>query len=263
MSFLTKFLVVLLGLTPLILAVPTELSKRQNGQHCGPGDTFSAGPYTMSVNSWGLKAGVVGKSCLTVTRSSGNTLSFVNDWDWKPNGGVKSFSHANLDVGKRLDTIGSMSASMHWNIEPHGSIVASLGWDIFTGSSPGAIQYEIMLWLGAYGNAAPLARQYRQSDGKPVPSMRNLEIAKHTWDLYIGSNGSQTVYSFVVRNAPLLNFDGDLNAFFKYLRCQNTQNCLPDRDRLSGAQYLNKIQAGVEATFGAATFTAHQYSVQV
>ncbi|EEB90069.1 hypothetical protein MPER_11775 [Moniliophthora perniciosa FA553] len=97
-----------------------------------------------------------------------------------------------------------------------------------------------MLWLDARGGAAPLA--YNYDNNGPIPTAKGLNLAGHTWTLYIGTNGSQKVYSFVANTLPLKQVNGDLNDFFK-------------KDRLDPAQYLNKVQLGVEATFGVGAFT--------
>ena len=103
-----------------------------------------------------------------------------------------------------------------------------------------------MVWLGALGGAGPIS-----STGSPIATFSQ---AGTTFNLFKGQNGSFTVYSFVAQS-PNQNFNGDINAFIKYL--QTSQG-------FKGTQYLNSVQAGTEPFTGSgALFTTKSYSVKI
>ncbi|KAI3612887.1 glycoside hydrolase family 12 protein [Moniliophthora roreri] len=217
-------------------------------ERCGQWDSVVVGPYTIYVNQWG-KDGGSGTSCAKVNSLSGTTISYVNRWNWTGGTGVKSYTNVNLNqgVGKQLSAISKIPASWKWSQTQTGTIVANVAFDLFTAASAGASnQYEIMVWVANF-NAGPISAQYG-SDGKPVPIVQNVNLAGKSWNLYKGSNGAQTVFSFLTSDGSQINsFSGDLNDFIKYLTANQG---------LSKSQYLTTVQSGTEATSGDAVFTA-------
>jgi xyloglucan-specific endo-beta-1,4-glucanase len=112
-------------------------------------------------------------------------------------------------------------------------VVADVCYDMFTSSSPsGSNNYEIMVWLGAYGGAGPIS-----SSGSPVATP---SIGGVTWKLYKGPNGSTTVFSFVAEGTQS-KYSGDLKNFLSYL---------VSNQGLSSSQYLKSIGAGTEPFTG-------------
>lgn len=100
---------------------------------------------------------------------------------------------------------------------------------MFTSSSAtGNAEFEIMIWLAALGGAGPIS-----STGSPVDT---IILAGTTWNLYIGPNGSTTVYSFVAESQQG-SFSGNIIEFFYYLEWKQNFNA---------NQYLLSIQAGTE-----------------
>ena len=88
--------------------------------------------------------------------------------------------------------------------------------------------YEIMVWLAAYGGAGPIS-----STGSAVATPT---IGGSTYDLYKGTNGDTTVFSFVA-SSHLGNYEGDLLDFFTYLTTY---------EGVSSSQVVTAIQAGTE-----------------
>ncbi|KAF9269860.1 glycoside hydrolase family 12 protein [Marasmius fiardii PR-910] len=254
MLLLPKF-VALLTFVPFIYAAPAaenELVKRQidTSQHCGQWDTVVAGQYTLYINQWGKSNAQSGQSCASLTSLSGTTIAWKNTWNWVGGNGVKSYTNINLNNGlqKQLSAIKSIPATWRWSQSSSGTIVANVAFDLFTSSSSGGSnQYEVMIWLANY-NAGPISYNYN-SDGTPRAVASNLSIAGQSWNLYIGSNGSQTVYSFLPSNSGtrVTSFSGDLNLFLKYLTSSQG---------LSASQYITTVQSGTEATSGSATLTS-------
>jgi hypothetical protein len=69
------------------------------------------------------------------------------------------------------------------------SIVADVSFDMFTSTSTGSDQYEIMIWLAALGGAGPIGS-----------AIETTTISGTTWKLYYDLNGSTKVYSFVAES---------------------------------------------------------------
>ncbi|KAL0581451.1 hypothetical protein V5O48_000605 [Marasmius crinis-equi] len=248
-------------LVPLIYAAPaTEnaLEKRQldTASHCGQWDTVVAGQYTLYVNQWGKGNAVSGQSCANLVSLSGTTVAWKNNWTWSGGNGVKSYTNINLNnnLNKQLSAVKSIPATWKWSQTSSGTIVTNVAFDLFTSSSAGGSnQNEIMIWLGNYG-AGPISYNYN-ADGTPKAVATNISLAGQSWNLYIGSNGANVVYSFLPTNTGtrVTSFSGDLKTFLSYLSGQG----------LSQSQYLTTVQAGSEATSGTATLTTSAYSVVI
>lgn len=99
-------------------------------------------------------------------------------------------------------------------------------------SANGPKAYEIMVWLSAFGGAAPIS-----SNDSPIATP---SIADRSWNLYEGSNGETTVYTFVATSTQS-NWSCDMMYFFSYL--------ISNR-RLSEHEYLISIGAGTETFTG-------------
>jgi len=102
-----------------------------------------------------------------------------------------------------------------------------------------------MVWLAALGGAGPIS-----STGSPIAT---VTINGVSWKVYVGPNGSMTVYSFVA-SSTVTSFSGDLLEFFKYL--ENNQG-------LSSSLYLIDVQAGTEPFTGTADLKVSSYSAVV
>lgn len=123
-------------------------------------------------------------------------------------------------------------------------LVANVAYDLFTSSTAsGSAQYEIMIWLGSLGGAGPIS-----ATGSTIATPT---VAGRTWNLYKGTNGQMTVFSFVAPS-NVQSFSGDLKAFVTYLI--NSQG-------LPSSQILQSIGAGTEPFVGSnAVFTTSAYT---
>jgi xyloglucan-specific endo-beta-1,4-glucanase len=125
-------------------------------------------------------------------------------------------------------------------------VVADVAYDMFLSSTPdGSNEYEIMVWLAALGGAGPIS-----STGSAIAT---VTINGVSWNVFVGPNGSMTVYSFVA-TSTVTSFSGDLLEFFKYL--ENNQG-------LSSSLYLIDVQAGTEPFTGTADMKTSSYSAVV
>ncbi|KAI7094836.1 hypothetical protein KC352_g39316, partial [Hortaea werneckii] len=129
---------------------------------------------------------------------------------------------------------------------------ADVAYDMFTSSSAdGSEEFEVMVWL-ANLNAGPISSSYSASGG--AETIATLNVAGYDWSLYKGSNGAQTVYSFLPSDS-INSFSGDVYDFFTYLI--NDQG-------FDGSQYLVSAGAGTEAFVGQnAEFTVLAYSLEI
>jgi xyloglucan-specific endo-beta-1,4-glucanase len=109
------------------------------------------------------------------------------------------------------------------------NLVADVSYDLWLAPSASANnQYEIMIWVGAYGGAGPIS-----STGSAIAT---VSIAGSSWKLFKGPNGDTTVFSFVATK-NVGNFNGDLNEFFKYLT---------SKQGVSKNMVITSLQAGTE-----------------
>jgi hypothetical protein len=60
--------------------------------------------------------------------------------------------------------------------------------------------------LGRYGNVQPIGTL-----------QGSVTVEGHTWELWVGLNGSMKVFSFVAPN-PVNDFNADIKQFFNYLQ---------------------------------------------
>ncbi|XP_006456033.1 hypothetical protein AGABI2DRAFT_227728 [Agaricus bisporus var. bisporus H97] len=256
---LSKKLSFFLLLAPFVASAPAASLEQRQGidtsTHCGQWDTILAGQYTLFLDQWGKDNANSGQSCANFVSLSGTNVAWKNSWTWSGGNGVKSYTNVNLNanLNRQLSNVNRIPASWSWSQSTQGSIVSNVAYDLFTSSrSGGSNENEIMVWLANF-NAGPISFNWG-ADGKPVPVASNLSIAGHSWNLYIGSNGANQVYSFLPTSGTVGNFNGDLNLFLRYL----TQN-----QGLSTSQFLTTVQGGTEATSGTATITSSTFSVSI
>ncbi|KAI6607080.1 Endoglucanase cel12C [Pyricularia oryzae] len=222
------------------------LSKRATTV-CGQWDSVQTGGYTVYNNLWGKDSGT-GSQCLTVDGVSSGLLSWSTSWSWS--GGqynVKSYPNAVVSApAARLSAISSIPTRWQWSYTGN-SMVANVAYDLFTNSNCGTTpEYEIMVWIGAYGGAGPISQS-----GQPIASPN---IGGVTWRLYKGSHSQMTVFSFV-SPGQITNYSGDLVNFVRYL----TQS-----QGMPASQCLYSAGAGTEPFTGSnARFTTSGYSMSI
>ncbi|KAL0577626.1 hypothetical protein V5O48_004351 [Marasmius crinis-equi] len=225
--------------------------------HCGQWDSVAAAPYRLHVNQWGKNATSEGQSCGQVTSLNQNTIAWNNSWSWlgTPDDRIKSYTSVVLQgINKQLSAIESIPVDWQWFNQFSEMQVSNVALTISTTRAPGKPNAnKIMIWLANY-NAKPLSHN-RDDAGNAVPVATNVTLAEQNWNLYIGTNGATTVYSFLpsATSSELKSFQADANDFVKYL----------DNQGLDQTQYLTVVQAGVEATYGSAVFSTTSYSAVV
>lgn len=77
---------------------------------------------------------------------------------------------------------------------------------MFVGNSAsGGQTFEVMVWLGLYGDISPLS-----SNGYPFKPIASVDVGNGHFHLAYGLNGNVKVYSFVAKTHANKNFNGDL-----------------------------------------------------
>ncbi|KAK1976012.1 family 12 glycosyl hydrolase [Colletotrichum cereale] len=242
-----KLSAVLAALPALALAAPTSPVERRAATFCDQWGSAVTGTYTVYNNLWGASSGT-GSQCTTLTGLSGGSLQWSTTWSWS--GGpynVKSYANAVVNVSKKaLSAINSIPSTWNWSYSGNG-LVANVAYDLFTSSTAsGPAQYEIMIWLGALGGAGPIS-----ATGSPVA---RPTVAGRAWNLYKGTNGQMTVFSFVAPS-NVQSFSGDLKAFAAYLVASQG---------LPASQILQSVGAGTEPFVGSnAKFTTTAYTASL
>ncbi|KAI6837881.1 hypothetical protein KC366_g6649 [Hortaea werneckii] len=241
------------SLLALSAAAPTRTeNKRSATSDCSQYGETTVGNYIVYNDLWGQDNGS-GSQCVTVTGVTDDSLEWSTTWSWSDNkNDVKSYSNAVVDTDSvQLSSIKSMQSSWDWKYTG-GSLTADVAYDMFTSSSAdGSEEFEVMVWL-ANLNAGPISSSYSASGG--AETIATLNVAGYDWSLYKGSNGAQTVYSFLPSDS-INSFSGDVYDFFTYLI--NDQG-------FDGSQYLVSAGAGTEAFVGQnAEFTVLAYSLEI
>ncbi|KAI8144914.1 endoglucanase [Fennellomyces sp. T-0311] len=235
-----KFIAGLSALATLALAAPLE----KRAEFCGQWDTEEIGNYIVYNNLWGQDSGS-GSQCTEVLNLDGNNLSWRTAWSWS--GGqysVKSYANAAYMFDtKTLSSLSSIPFTWKWAYTG-SDMVVNVAFDLWTSAgNSGDYEYEIMIWLAAIGGAGPLGSQ-----------VSSFSYDGTDWALYEGTNGAQTVYSYVAGN-QIESITSDALPFLTHL---------VDSGYLSSSQYLRAIQAGTEPFLGSnAELITSEYSVEV
>ncbi|TKA28344.1 hypothetical protein B0A50_03811 [Salinomyces thailandicus] len=231
---------------------PTQ-NKRSATSDCAQYGETTVGSYTIYNDLWGQDNGS-GSQCVTVTGLNDSSLQWSTTWSWSNNpNDVKSYSNAVASFDSTaLSGITSMQSTWDWSYTGD-DLVADVAYDMFTSSTASATEeFEIMVWLAALGSAGPISATYSASGD--AESIATPTVAGYSWSLYKGSNGAQTVYSFVP-SQNVSSFSGDVYDFFTYLI---------DSQSFDSSQFLVSVGAGTEAFTGqSAEFTVSGYSIDI
>ncbi|RLN69550.1 hypothetical protein BBJ29_005893 [Phytophthora kernoviae] len=202
---------------------------------CGKWRLSKAGKYIVYNNLWNQGAASSGSQCTGVDSASGSTVAWHTSYSWSgaPTE-VKSFSNvALIFTPKQIKNIKSIPSKMKYSYSYSGTLIADVSYDLFTSSTAaGSNEYEIMIWLAAYGGAGPIS-----STGKAIAT---VTIDGNSFKVYKGPNGNTTVFSFV-STKTITNFSADLLNFLSYL---------VKNQGLPSSQYLITLEAGTEPFTG-------------
>ncbi|KAF2771992.1 concanavalin A-like lectin/glucanase [Teratosphaeria nubilosa] len=230
-------------LASLTSAAPT---KRTTQNTCEQWGQLSLSPYTIYNNLWGESQGS-GSQCLDVVES-------LTTWSWANNkNDVKSYANAVVNFTQtQVSEIASMQSKWEWSYSG-SQVTADVAFDMFTSSTKdGSREFEVMVWLAALGGAGPISLSYDAAGH--AESIASTTIGGHSFAVYKGSNGAQTVFSFVP-STNITSYSGDVRDFFTYLISSQS---------FDGSQYLVSVGAGTEAFIGTnAVFKTTSYSMDI
>jgi len=216
----------------------------QNFETCDRWASWDVNGYTIYNNIWGDGYGT---QCLWAY-DQGNWGVWADHPD---NGGIKSYPNVDYDVNYTVSSMPDITASFNATTPGWGSY--NTAFDIWYNN----YGYEIMLWANWNGSMGPISYNYGCS-GYPstaCPVATNVNVGGHTWNLYEGTNGSATVYSFLRTS--------DTNS--------GTVNITQISEWLASNGYfgwntnLHEIQFGFEITSssGGADFRVNSYSINI
>ncbi|KAM5342309.1 hypothetical protein ACJ41O_013275 [Fusarium nematophilum] len=238
------------SLLSLAAATPTQTLDKRDTTFCGAWGSVPTAGYTFYHNNWGSGSASSGSQCSTFTSvSSSGSFVWSTSWSWSGGPGqVKSYSNVALEnVNKKISEIKSIPSKWTWRYTGT-NMVANVAYDLWlapTASSKN--QYEIMIWVGAYGGALPISEPWAKVIDTPT-------IGGTKWNLYKGPNGDVTVFSFVAPS-NLGNYEGDLQLFLTYLA---------SKQGISRDYVATSLQAGTEPFEGSnAVFRTSAYTIKV
>lgn len=269
----TSWLVTALLQAGLAAAIPANPSGGGGGGGNGPNAAESpthtctqwgkleTSSFLVVNDLWGKdSASPGGYGCVTVTGSGAGEVNFNSAWSWQgAQSNVKSYPsavfHGDDSIGGMpISQLPSIPSTFSWTYSGTG-LDCDVAYDLFLGDDKGylmdwssAYKYELMIWLAAKGGA--------MSIGADKPAIE-VTIGGQKWNLFIGSNGQQQVFSYVPPSATeeRASFSGDLAAFIKQLVTLGKL----DGDKV----YLKHIAAGSEPFVGTDALFSAKLSVSV
>jgi len=178
-------------------------------------------PYTFYNNIWGLVSG--SSQSLYVNSASDWYVSAYHPYS---TGGIKSYPNISRSVSNLA--ISSLSATASAQTSTPASGIWDQAFDIWVkGSSQNSntsstVTYEIMLWTNwMQDKMYPISNLYAYSSSLgtwlPSPFVSSVNVGGRTWDLYVGTNGANAVYSFLA-TTKTNNVTLDIAAILKWLQ---------------------------------------------
>ncbi|OCL04604.1 glycosyltransferase family 2 protein [Glonium stellatum] len=220
---------------------------------CGQYDIYNSSSGDLSFNSDAWNPDKHGGQCVTVNK---NGTKFDATWKWKSDAAsVHSYPHVNFNsplLPVKMTSISSLTIQSQWSMSPGSSpsvtndveglsqlnTIANAALDLFADSDPTKAQsevdasYEIMIWLGSFGDPKPLGF----STGA---ACWNQSLGDVIFKLYIGKNHrGHSIFSWV---SPLnmTDFNEDISPLLQAL----WRNGLVSPDALLGL-----VEFGTEAS---------------
>ncbi|MET7965526.1 cellulose binding domain-containing protein [Micromonospora sp. NPDC005305] len=212
------------------------------------GSTTIGGKYVVQNNRWGTSA----QQCINVT-STGFSIT-RQDGVGSTSGAPVSYPsifvgchYTNCSPGTNLPiqvkSISSAPSSISYTYV--SGAVYDAAYDIWLDPTPkkdGVSQMEIMVWFNRQGPIQPI--------GSVVGT---ASVAGRTWEVWLGSNGSNNVISYVAPS-PITSMSFDAMAFINDTR---------SRGAITSDWYLTSIQAGFEPWQGGVGLAVNSFSQSV
>ncbi|MBP0625337.1 GH12 family glycosyl hydrolase domain-containing protein [Cupriavidus consociatus] len=178
--------------------------------------SWSYGSYTFNNNVWSPCSNVAA-GAQTIWANTNGDWGVTSD---QPNtSGIKSYPHIGYSVNKTISSLSRLTAAVSATTPAGGAWESTF--DIWTDDKA----HEIMVWLNytgtsaGCGNVKPISYNWT-SDGCAIPHHSNVSLSGGTWNVYVGTNGRNMVYSFL-RTDKTNNTTIDVLAIMKYLKSLN------------------------------------------
>jgi len=206
---------------------------------------FSTGGYVVRNNVWGE-----GPGPQIIWASS--SVQWGVHADHPNTTGVKAYPHAGWTVNRRLSELQTCASRFSVTVPAAGSY--NTAYDVWCEQHA----FEIMLWMNWHGKMGPIARSW-DTTGKPAVEVAGVTVGGHTWDVYKGTNGANTVISFM-RTSPATAGEVDLKAVLDWIKARGWF----DRHQ-HGDVRLDEVQFGweISASLGGLDFAVNDFSVDV
>lgn len=213
-------------LSTLLLCSTAQLANAW--QSCDQWAQFTDNDFSVYNNIWG---GGAGTQCVWANSKS--------NWGVQANhpnsGGIKSYPNVSKEVDFNVSELGECKSSFAVTL-PSGGAYSS-AYDIWYDDH----KFELMLWMNWNGSVSPISYSYN-SQGQPEPEARNVSVGGHTWDVYRGTNGYNTVFSFLPTR-EVTSGNVDITAISSWIRNKGWFN--------NNDAHLHKIEFGFEITSSA------------
>ena len=217
----------------------------QNYTTCNQYDYWQIGNgFTIYNNIWGSGAGT---QCLWAY-DKGNWGVWA---DHPSSGGIKAYPNVDYDVNYNIGSMPTITSTFGVSVPSSGSYNSA--YDIWYNN----YAYEVMLWMNYNGSMGPISYNYG-CNGYPssaCPIATNVNVGGHTWNVYEGTNGSATVYSFLRTS--------DTNS--GTVNITQISQWLVNNNYFTNSTNLHEIQFGFEITNspGGADFIVNNYDLNI
>ncbi|SPK77711.1 putative glycosyl hydrolase exported protein (plasmid) [Cupriavidus taiwanensis] len=255
-----KFLAILGCLTSLMLMLGSTVAQAATWSVTSPSTSschehtlfarWSYEGYTLNNDVWG--------PCSVPPVAVGPQSFWANssfDWgvtsDQPDTNSIKSYPHVEYFVNKPVGSLRKLTATISATTPAAGAWESTL--DIWADAK----QHEIMVWLNytgtsnGCGNVKPISYNWT-SEGCAIPLYSNVPLSGSTWNVYVGTNGKNAVYSFL-RTAKTNQTTIDVLEIMNYLKSLNYFDDV----------VVGEIQYGFEITssVGGLSFVSKNFTV--
>jgi len=166
--------------------------------------------------------------------------------------GIKAYPHAGWKVHRRLADVQQCRSRFAVTVPAAGSY--NTAYDIWCERHA----YEIMLWVNWHGKMGPIARSWN-AKGEPAVEVANVAVGGCTWNVYVGTNGFNTVFTFL-RTSPATTGEVDIKAVLDWIKGRGWFDQTANGDVL-----LDEVQFGWEiaASPGGLDFAVTDFAVDI
>jgi xyloglucan-specific endo-beta-1,4-glucanase len=237
----------------------------QANNTCTNFDFILMGKYWVNNNGWGVSSGS-GQQCIWSNCQTGDLIGWGTSFNWTGGAGqVKTYASTVLgwhfglkvpgsDTGLPVQISSTRAVNCGWDFTLNAAVAPTLdiAYDMFahTINNPGCCDNptdEIMVWLYRSGGAGPIGN-----------TMATVNLGGTSWELHVGTNRTQNAAGWNV-----FSYVRTANATTSVLNMMDFMHDLQTRGLISGAKYLNSVQAGTEVFTGTGTLQTNGFYCRV